>query len=109
MRQDLSCCEHARQQNTTHPSTTDNLLHSQDSNYPIGSGAMSEAGKGAGEGFTVNVPLPPGSGSGAYRGAFERIVLPALDAFAPQLIFASAGFDASAMDPLASMMVSAAL
>ncbi|KAF8062643.1 histone deacetylase-like amidohydrolase [Scenedesmus sp. PABB004] len=79
-------------------------LH-QDSNYPIGSGAMSETGAGAGAGTTLNVPLPPGSGSGAYRAAFERIVAPALDAFAPQLILVSAGYDASYLDPLGHMML----
>lgn len=80
----------------------------QDSNYPVGSGPMSDQGQGAGEGYTINVPLPPGSGSGAYRAVFDRVVAPALDAYRPQLIFVSAGFDASAMDPLASMMVTAA-
>jgi hypothetical protein len=80
----------------------------QDCNYPIGSGAMSEGGAGPGAGFTLNLPLPPGCGSGAYRAAFDRVVSPALDAYRPQLILVSAGFDASAMDPLATMMVTAA-
>ncbi|GBF95693.1 class II histone deacetylase [Raphidocelis subcapitata] len=79
-------------------------LH-QDSNYPIGSGPITDTGAGAGAGFCINAPLPPGSGGGAYRAAFDRIVLPALDAYRPQLIFVSAGFDASAMDPLASQML----
>lgn len=39
----------------------------QDSNYPLRSGYVTENGTGAGEGYTINVPLPPGSGSGAYR------------------------------------------
>jgi acetoin utilization deacetylase AcuC-like enzyme len=69
---------------------------------------MSEGGAGRGAGFTLNVPLPPGSGSGAYRAAFDRVVSPALDAFAPELILVSAGFDASALDPLSSMMLTAA-
>jgi len=52
---------------------------------------MSDQGQGAGEGYTINVPLPPGSGSGAYRAVFDRVVAPALDAYRPQLIFVSAG------------------
>lgn len=80
-------------------------LH-QDSNYPARSGAVTEVGTGKGTGYTVNVPLPPGSGSGAYRTAFEQVVVPALDAFAPELLLVSAGYDASYMDPLASMMLS---
>ena len=65
-----------------------------------------EIGKGAGENFTINVPLPPGSGSGAYRAAFDRVAVAALDAFQPELILVSSGFDASAFDPLSAMMLS---
>ncbi len=61
---------------------------------------------GVGEGTTINVPLPPGSGAGAYRAAFNRVVVPALEAFRPDLIFVSCGFDASFMDPLAAMICS---
>lgn len=80
----------------------------QDRNYPLGSGALSETGAAAGAGFTINVPLMPGCGSGAYRAVFDRVVAPALDAFQPQLVLVSAGYDASALDPLATMMVTAA-
>src|SRR5262249_15589413 len=80
-------------------------LH-QDSCFPPGSGPLEETGAGAGEGFNVNVPLPPGSGDGAYEAAFERVVVPALERFRPQLILVASGFDASAMDPLGRMMVS---
>jgi acetoin utilization deacetylase AcuC-like enzyme len=51
----------------------------------------------------VNAPLPPGTGSAAWRQAMETRVLPALDAFAPDFILVSAGFDAHAADPLAQM------
>ncbi|MEW5309026.1 MAG: hypothetical protein WDW38_000939 [Sanguina aurantia] len=78
----------------------------QDSNYPVYSGYVSETGTGAGAGFTINVPLPPGSGSGAYKDAFQRVVIPALEAFEPELILVSSGFDAAYMDPLGSMMLS---
>src|SRR5262249_23623327 len=51
----------------------------------------------------VNAPLPPGAGSAEFRAAMEQRVLPALDAFAPELILVSAGFDAHKADPLAQM------
>jgi acetoin utilization deacetylase AcuC-like enzyme len=77
----------------------------QDNNYPPGSGAITDVGSGAGEGYNINVPLPPGSGVGAYVAAFEQVVAPALRGFRPELILVASGLDASAMDPLASMMM----
>jgi len=77
----------------------------QDNNYPPGSGAITDTGSGAGQGYNINVPLPPGSGVGAYVAAFEQIVAPALRSFRPELILVASGVDASAMDPLASMMM----
>ncbi len=74
--------------------------------YP-GTGAVLENGEGDGEGFTINVPLTAGGGDGVYRGAFERVILPALEEYAPELVIISAGFDASARDPLAEMALSA--
>jgi len=74
--------------------------------YP-GSGAARETGRGAGEGFTLNVPLAGGSGDSEYRSAFEKIVLPGLDHFAPDFILISAGFDAHRDDPLANMNLTA--
>ncbi|EFJ42331.1 hypothetical protein VOLCADRAFT_97594 [Volvox carteri f. nagariensis] len=82
-------------------------LH-QDSNYPLRSGYMTENGVGQGEGTTLNVPLPPGSGSGAYQAAFTRLVRPALEIFKPELLLVSAGYDASYMDNLAAMILSSA-
>lgn len=79
-------------------------LH-QDNLYPMGSGAMSEVGSGRGEGFNINLPLPPGSGVGAYLAAFERVVLPALARFKPEVIVVACGFDAGGVDPLGRMMV----
>jgi acetoin utilization deacetylase AcuC-like enzyme len=75
--------------------------------YP-GTGAATERGRGAGAGATLNVPLPAGSGDAEYRAALEREVLPALAAFAPQLLLVSAGFDAWRGDPLGGMRVSEA-
>ena len=66
--------------------------------YP-GTGARDETGAGN----IVNAPLPPGAGGAAFRAAYERIVLPALDAFGPQLVLISAGFDAHRLDPLANL------
>ncbi|CAM9127026.1 unnamed protein product [Phaeothamnion confervicola] len=79
-------------------------LH-QDDNYPRPSGKVEETGAGAGTGYNLNVPLPPGSGSGAYRATFDRIVAPAVDAFRPDLLLVSSGFDGSFVDPLAQMML----
>lgn len=67
--------------------------------YP-GTGAASERGL---NGNVVNAPLPAGAGSAVWRAAMEGAVLPAVDAFAPDLILVSAGFDAHRADPLAQM------
>jgi acetoin utilization deacetylase AcuC-like enzyme len=77
-------------------------LH-QDSLYPYGWGLVDQIGDGAGEGRTVNVPLPAGSGNATYRAAFERIIVPVIEEFQPELIFVSAGQDANVFDPLARM------
>jgi acetoin utilization deacetylase AcuC-like enzyme len=74
--------------------------------YP-GTGAVNEIGEGEGRGFTVNVPLSAGGGDAIYHGAFERVILPVLDEFAPELVLVSAGFDPATRDPLAQMEVSA--
>ncbi len=74
--------------------------------YP-GTGAASEIGRGEGRGYTVNVPLTSGAGPGDYGAAFDRIVLPVLEAFAPDLLLVSAGFDAHSDDPLATMCLTA--
>ena len=57
------------------------------------SGAHRRAGEGPGAGYNINIPLPPGSGHGAYVAAFERVVVPALHAFRPELIVVPSGFD----------------
>jgi len=77
----------------------------QDGLYPAESGLVEHTGAGAGEGATVNIPLPPGSGNGAYEAAVERVVVPAVEGFKPQLTIVASGLDASMMDPLAMMMV----
>ncbi len=79
-------------------------LH-QDDLYPPDRGAASDRGEGTGQGATVNVPLPAGTGDAGYAYAFERVVEPALRAFAPDLILLSAGQDPAASDPLGRMSV----
>ncbi len=74
--------------------------------YP-GTGDFDEIGCGKGEGATLNVPLPAGSGDVEYIGAFQRIVVPAARAFRPEMILVSCGFDAHSDDPLAGMRVGA--
>jgi acetoin utilization deacetylase AcuC-like enzyme len=66
--------------------------------YP-GTGAQGETGVGN----IVNRPLPAGTGSSEWRRVVEADILPAIDAFAPQLIMVSAGFDAHRADPLAML------
>ena len=56
-----------------------------------------------GKGIIVNVPLAAGSGSNAFRRAFEGRILPELDNFKPELVIISAGFDAHELDPLADL------
>ena len=73
--------------------------------YP-GTGAASETGVGRGSGATVNCPMPAGAGDEEYRQAFTSRILPAADAFAPEFVILSAGFDAHAADPLAQIRIS---
>ncbi len=72
--------------------------------YP-GTGALEENGNGPGLGFTVNFPLPAGLGNSTYNSLFLDLVCPLLEAFEPDLILISAGYDAHARDPLGSMLV----
>jgi acetoin utilization deacetylase AcuC-like enzyme len=64
-------------------------------------GRLEDAGSGAGEGYTINLPVPPGSGEDLWLALLEQVVLPAAGSFEPELILVSAGFDAHAEDPLA--------
>jgi acetoin utilization deacetylase AcuC-like enzyme len=88
------------------PSVLSISLH-QDEHYPPGRGRVDVVGDGAGRGTNLNIPLPPGSGISAYGYAFERVVVPALRAFRPQLLIVASGFDASAYDPLGRMNLGA--
>ena len=73
--------------------------------YP-GTGGLGEVGRKAGTGYTVNAPMPPGSGDGDYLLLLNEILLPVMDAYEPQILLVSAGQDAYRDDPLASMNLS---
>ncbi len=75
--------------------------------YP-GTGRADEVGHDDGRGSVLNVPLPADSNGATYAAAFERIVLPIVEDFAPELIVISAGFDAHERDPLSSMRLASA-
>ena len=81
-------------------------LH-QEGNYPLFTGAMADRGKGKGAGFNLNLPLLAGSGHSAYLHALDRIVIPQIEAFKPDIIIVACGFDAAMPDPLAQMMATA--
>jgi len=73
--------------------------------YP-GTGWFDEIGVGGGAGFTMNVPLPPGTTGDVYRRAFDELVVPRARAFAPTWLIVSAGFDAHRNDPITQMGLS---
>ena len=79
------------------------LFYASTHQYPLypGTGAASERGVGN----IINVPLRPMSGSDPFRLAMTERILPALDAFRPELLVVSAGFDAHRDDPLAQLLL----
>jgi acetoin utilization deacetylase AcuC-like enzyme len=79
------------------------LFYASTHQFPLypGTGAASETGVGN----IVNVPLPPMAGSRQFRLGFSRDILPALDAFRPEMVLISAGFDAHRSDPLAQLLL----
>jgi acetoin utilization deacetylase AcuC-like enzyme len=79
------------------------LFYASTHQYPLypGTGAASETGVGN----VVNVPLRPMAGSNQFRLGVTQRILPALDAFRPELVIVSAGFDAHRSDPLAQLML----
>jgi acetoin utilization deacetylase AcuC-like enzyme len=85
-----------------------NVLYVSTHQYPLypGTGNLTAVGARDGKGYTVNVPLSEGGDDSVYAAAFERIVLPVVDDFAPAMILISAGFDAAKADPLAQMSLS---
>lgn len=77
----------------------------QDMLYPVDSGQPDETGESEGTGFNLNIPLPAGSGGGAYLAAMDQVVLPALHAFKPSLIVVACGYDACYFDPMSHMLL----
>jgi acetoin utilization deacetylase AcuC-like enzyme len=71
-----------------------------------GTGSWREVGEGSGRGYTVNVPLPPGSGDAQYLRVFQEAFVPLLQRFCPQVLCVSAGFDGHFGDTLANMSLS---
>jgi acetoin utilization deacetylase AcuC-like enzyme len=97
-----------------HGNGTNDIFHASDQvlfvsihQWPLypGTGSARDVGAGAGEGFTVNLPVAAGSGDHLYRSLVDDVVVPLAQAFVPQLLLVSAGFDAHAEDPLASCQV----
>jgi acetoin utilization deacetylase AcuC-like enzyme len=86
---------------------TDEVLFVSIHQWPLypGTGAAGETGTGPGAGYTVNLPVPPGSGDAAFGSLVEHVAVPLARAYAPGLILVSAGFDAHADDPLAGCEV----
>lgn len=82
------------------------LFYASSHQYPCYPGTGSAEERGVGN--IVNAPLPPGSGTAAFREAWEVLILPALEAFRPELLVISAGFDAHKADPLAQLRLEAA-
>ena len=70
--------------------------------YP-GTGSIEKTGKDNGEGYTVNLPLPPGTGSKSYLNAFDEIIPPLTKQFRPEIIIYQCGVDTHHSDPLADL------
>ena len=73
-----------------------------------GSGALADVGSGAGEGYSMNLPVPAGTGGAAFLSLVEHVVAPAARAYRPELILISAGYDAHGEDPLGGLALSTA-
>jgi acetoin utilization deacetylase AcuC-like enzyme len=84
------------------------VLYVSTHQYPLypGTGHWRETGAGEGDGYTLNVSVPPGSGDVVYAAALESIVEPVVRRYRPDFILVSLGFDAFWADPLASLRLS---
>ena len=73
--------------------------------YPFwpGSGALGDVGSGAGEGYSLNLAVPAGTGEAAFLSLVEHVVAPAARQYRPDLIIVSAGFDTHRQDPLGGL------
>lgn len=68
-----------------------------------GTGSMYERGEGPGEGLTMNLPFPPGTGDQGFISAMDEMILPVMDRFQPEMLLVSYGTDAHWRDPLGSL------
>jgi acetoin utilization deacetylase AcuC-like enzyme len=73
--------------------------------YP-GTGALTDTGRDAGVGHTINIPLSAGHGDRSFAELYQHVLWPAAERFKPELIIVSAGFDAHWLDPIAGMRLS---
>ena len=87
---------------------SDKVLYCSIHQYPAfpGKGFCDEIGEGRGKGFSVNVPLPPGSGDDLFLKSISTIIIPIVEQFKPDHIGVSAGFDAYHLDPLLNLNIS---
>lgn len=76
----------------------------QERNYPLNTGDFDARGAGSGLGCNLNIPIPPGAGHQNWLYALERLALPAIEAFDPDVLIIACGFDAAAFDPLGRML-----
>ncbi|MFH1662345.1 MAG: histone deacetylase [Chloroflexota bacterium] len=83
-------------------------ISTHQSPHYLGTGRIDETGEGKARGTTVNIPLPAGCGDKQYKEVFERIIVPVIRRFKPQLIMVSAGYDGHWSDGLAGMQISIA-
>jgi acetoin utilization deacetylase AcuC-like enzyme len=79
-----------------------NVLFLSSHRYPFypGTGALEEVGSGKGRGTTVNFPVPTAEGHALFAGLYGRIAAPLIEAFRPEMILVSAGFDGHRRDPM---------
>jgi len=84
-----------------------NVLYVSTHQFPFypGTGDFGETGRGAGEGATLNLPLPAGCGDAEFVGVVQRILIPAARQFRPEMLLVSCGFDAHRDDPLGGMEI----
>jgi acetoin utilization deacetylase AcuC-like enzyme len=79
----------------------------QENNYPLDTGDFADQGRGEGLGANLNLPLPPGAGHETYLDVMDRIIIPKLADFNPDIVVVACGFDAALIDPLSRMTATA--
>ena len=82
------------------------VVSSQQAGIFPGTGGLRETGEGEGEGYTVNLPVPAGTGDAALLALYRRVLEPLAERFRPDLVIVSAGFDAHRLDPLGGLALS---